>query len=172
MVAALTIVFMTTACGASKASPSTRPGPNAGVVFAPNGAPTGADGATPRAALSAYLNALVARDWKLAHALTCADLADQFSAGALKKEFVQGVERAGKLTSFTISGVREGSGTQAGSAAAKYALKYEHATAQLTASLETEGTQWRICHFETTNGTGAFATTLAPVPTSTSLPAP
>ncbi len=106
--------------------------------------------------LRRYLEALVTHDWPGAHALMCADLADQISAGGLKQELAGSEERAGLLTGYSIgSDLAPAQRT----AEVEYVLEFENGTIDITASMEREGSTWRVCSFTNTGGTGAFAST-------------
>jgi hypothetical protein len=106
--------------------------------------------------LRRYLDALVTHDWRGAHALMCADLADQISAGGLKQELAGSEERAGLLTGYSIgSDLAPAQRT----AEVEYVLEFEDGTIDITASMEREGSTWRVCSFTNTGGTGAFAST-------------
>ena len=104
--------------------------------------------------LRRYLDALVTHDWPGAHALMCADLADQISAGGLKQELAGSEERAGLLTGYTIgSDLAPAERT----AEVQYVLQFENGTIDITASMEREGAMWRVCSFTNSGGSGAFA---------------
>ncbi len=104
--------------------------------------------------LRVYLDALVSHDWRVAHDLMCADLADEISAGGLKQELSGSEARAGLLTGYSIgSDLAPAERT----AEVEYVLEFEKGSIDITASMETEGASWRVCSFSNTGGTGVFA---------------
>ncbi len=104
--------------------------------------------------LRVYLDALVSHDWRAAHNLMCADLADQISAGGLKQELAGSESRAGLLTGYSIgTNLTPAERT----AEVEYVLEFEQGSIDITASMEREGSTWRVCSFSNTGGTGVFA---------------
>ncbi len=104
--------------------------------------------------LTSYLGALVAHDWPHAHALMCADLGEQVSAGQLKQELTDSQGNAGALEGFTITSQPSDA---TGTATVEYDLEFARGTLAITADLEQEGDAWRVCSFTNGGGTGAFA---------------
>lgn len=107
--------------------------------------------------LHVYLDALVSHDWQRAHDLMCADLSEQISPGSLKRELASSEANAGPLRGYEISKkVVDDSGR---SASVDYVLEFEAGSIDITAEFGREGTQWRVCAFTNTGGTGAFTPT-------------
>jgi hypothetical protein len=107
-----------------------------------------------QATLGSYLDALVAHDWRVAHDLMCVDLAEDISAGSLKTELADSEENAGPLTGYDV--VRQTPDETRAALTVEYILEFERGTVEITAALEREGTQWRLCSFENHGGTGVF----------------
>jgi hypothetical protein len=104
--------------------------------------------------LRAYLGALVSHDWPTAHALMCADLGEQVSAGALKQELAGSEKKAGLLQGYTITAQPP---TASHAVKVSYVLRFAHGSIDIQADLEEEGAAWRVCSFTNGHGTGAFA---------------
>ena len=107
------------------------------------------------ATLSTYLDALVAHDWRTAHDLMCVDLSEEVSAGSLKRELAGSEDNAGPLTGYQV--VTKNVDETLRAVDVEYVLEFELGTANITAALEREGTQWRVCSFANHGGTGFFS---------------
>ena len=139
-----------TSCASSKtAQPSTHLGPNATGVGSAFGASSAASAPTPRLAVVRYLDALVARDWKLAVAFECVDLGERETPSALKRASAAAANQHGALKSFTIDKVDQGVGDANTAASVMFSMRYARQTLRSTANLESEGPQWRICSLAT-----------------------